>query len=79
MEYEKKAVGHTQDWSDPELAIEKIERATAAREKLSASTSWFDKLVKRAPEPAEEARDEASASSTANGKLPRKRRVSRKG
>ena len=79
MEYEKKAVGHTQDWSDPELAIEKIERATAAREQLAAGTSWFDKLVKRAPEPAGETSDDADASPSADRKASRKRRGSQKG
>ena len=50
MDYEKKAVGHTQDWSDPKRALEEIERATAAREQLATGNGWFDKLVKRTPE-----------------------------
>jgi hypothetical protein len=42
----EKAVSHSQDWSDPDRAIEEIERATAEREEAAKNTEWFKKLVK---------------------------------
>jgi hypothetical protein len=46
---EQKAVGHTQDWSNTEQALEEIEQASAAAEELARDSTWFDRLVKRAP------------------------------
>ena len=78
MDYAKRAVSHTQDWSDPKRELERIEQATAARERRAGGTTWFDKLVKRGPEPAGDANDEADVSPPANRKASPKRRATRK-
>jgi hypothetical protein len=45
MDVLKRAVGDTQDWSDPQEALKNIDRATAARRKLeegdSESEAWL--------------------------------------
>ncbi len=78
MEYGKRAVGHTQDWSDPQRTLEEIERATAAREQLTSGDGWFDKLVKPAADDAKPQDDTKRQSKGARRKAAPARRASRK-
>jgi hypothetical protein len=67
---EQKAVGHTQDWSDPKQALAEIEQATAAAEELEKGNDWFDRLVKRPAEtaPAAATADEPPAARRGRGR-----------